>query len=58
MKYAISEMASLLGVTTHMLRHYEKVGIIAPEVNKENGYRYYTSASYSVGRCLSPSATT
>lgn len=42
MKYTISEMASLLGVTTHMLRHYEKMGIIAPEVNKENGYRYYT----------------
>ena len=42
MKYTISEMASLLGVTTHMLRHYEKIGIIAPEVNKENGYRYYT----------------
>ena len=42
MKYTISEMASLLGVTTHMLRHYEKVGIITPEVNKENGYRYYT----------------
>jgi len=42
MKYTISEMASLLGVTTHMLRHYEKMGIIAPEVNPENGYRYYT----------------
>lgn len=42
MKYTISEMASLLGVTTHMLRHYEKVGIIEPEVNEENGYRYYT----------------
>ncbi|MCR4707058.1 MAG: MerR family DNA-binding transcriptional regulator [Clostridiales bacterium] len=28
MKYTISETASLLSVTTHMLRHYEKVGII------------------------------
>lgn len=42
MKYTISEMASLLGVTTHMLRYYEKVGIIAPEVNDQTGYRYYT----------------
>lgn len=40
-KYTISEMASLLGVTTHMLRHYEKVGIIQPEVDPRNGYRYY-----------------
>ena len=42
MKYTISEMASLLGVTTHMLRHYEKMGIISPEVNEQTGYRYYT----------------
>ena len=41
-RYTISEMADLLGVTTHMLRHYEKVGIIQPEVNEENGYRYYS----------------
>ncbi len=40
-KYTISEMSRLLGVTTHMLRHYEKMGIIRPEVNQENGYRYY-----------------
>lgn len=42
MKYTISEMASLLGVTTHMLRYYEKVGILTPEVNEQTGYRYYT----------------
>ena len=41
-RYTISEMAELLGVTTHMLRHYEKVGIIHPDVDEENGYRYYT----------------
>ncbi len=41
-RYTISEMAELLGVTTHMLRHYEKVGIIRPEVNPENGYRFYS----------------
>lgn len=42
MKTTISETAALLGVTTHMLRHYEKEGIIEPEVNPDNGYRYYT----------------
>lgn len=42
MKYLISDMAKLLGVTTHMLRYYEKMGIISPEVNDENHYRYYS----------------
>ncbi len=34
MKYTIGEMSQLLGVTPHMLRYYEKVGIIRPETNK------------------------
>ena len=42
MRYTISEMASLLGVTTHTLRYYEKMGLIHPEVNEDTGYRYYT----------------
>ena len=42
MHYTISEMAALLGVTTHTLRYYEKMGLIQPEVNRETGYRYYT----------------
>jgi len=43
MRYTISEMAVLLGVTTHTLRYYEKMGLIQPEVNRETGYRYYTA---------------
>lgn len=42
MRYTISEMAALLGVTTHTLRYYEKMGLIQPEVNEDTGYRYYT----------------
>lgn len=42
MRYTISEMASLLGVTTHTLRYYEKMDLIHPEVNEDTGYRYYT----------------
>lgn len=41
MRYTISEMATLLGVTTHTLRYYEKMGLIRPEVNEDTGYRYY-----------------
>lgn len=42
MKYTIGEMSQLLGVTPHMLRYYEKVGIIRPETNNATGYRYYS----------------
>lgn len=42
MNYTISEMARLLGVTPHTLRYYEKVGIIQPWTDGENGYRYYS----------------
>mgnify|MGYP000004840754 CR=1 FL=1 len=37
MRYTISEMASLLGVTTHTLRYYEKMGLIHPD--GQRGYR-------------------
>ena len=49
MRYTISEMASLLGVTTHTLRYYEKMGLIHPEVNEDTGYRYYTGVAMSCG---------
>lgn len=42
MHYTISEMAKLLGVTPHTLRYYEKVGVIQPWTDEENGYRYYS----------------
>jgi DNA-binding transcriptional MerR regulator len=42
MKYTIGMMSELLGVTQHMLRYYEKIGIIKPETNEETGYRYYS----------------
>lgn len=42
MKYTIKEISDLLGVTTHKLRYYEKIGIIQPEVNELTGYRYFS----------------
>ena len=38
----IGEAADLLGLTTKALRHYEKLGLIAP-VRSDNGYRVYTA---------------
>lgn len=40
--YTIGETAKLLGVSTQTLRHYEKIGILAPKhTSDKNGYRYY-----------------
>ena len=40
--YSIGETAALLGVTIPTLRHYEKVGLLAPcYIDPETSYRYY-----------------
>jgi len=44
MYYTISDMAKLLGVTTHTLRYYEKENLIRPFTDPNNGYRYYAVA--------------
>ena len=36
------EFAHLCGVSKHTLFHYDEVGILKPEIVKENGYRYYS----------------
>lgn len=36
-------LAKLRGVTTETLRHYDRIGLLVPELkDKENGYRYYS----------------
>ena len=37
----ISELAKAVGTTTDTLRHYEKVGLLAPPARLGNGYRSY-----------------
>ncbi len=42
--YTIKEFAELAGMTTRVLRHYDKIGIFHPDkhgVEFENNYRYY-----------------
>src|SRR5438552_17998902 len=36
------ELAELTGVTTDLLRHYERIGILPPAARASNGYRRYT----------------
>lgn len=40
MRYTIGETAKVLGISSGLLRHYERLGIISPCRNT-NGYRYY-----------------
>lgn len=44
--FSTGEFAALCGVTKHTLFHYDKIGIFSPEIKRENGYRYYTTAQY------------
>lgn len=39
--YSIGEFAKLANVTIKTLRHYEKLGLVTPNYNPDNGYRRY-----------------
>ena len=41
MKLSIGEVARLFNISKDTLRYYDKIGILKPVVNKENGYRFY-----------------
>ncbi len=43
MKYSISQLSKLAGVSSRTLRYYEEIGLLLPREKGENGYRYYTS---------------
>lgn len=43
--YTIGEFSKIGKVSTKMLRHYDKIGLLLPEkINPESGYRYYSHA--------------
>lgn len=41
MKFSIGQVSKLFEISKDTLRHYDKIGILKPEVNETNGYRYY-----------------
>lgn len=41
MKYKIGDVARILGISTDLLRYYEKKGVVRPVKDKANDYRYY-----------------
>ncbi|MFA4132920.1 MULTISPECIES: MerR family transcriptional regulator [unclassified Brevibacillus] len=40
--YTIGEFAKLSKVSSRMLRHYDKIGLLKPSYIEQNGYRYYS----------------
>ena len=41
MKYKIGEVARILGISADLLRYYEEKGVVSPEKDPLNNYRYY-----------------
>ncbi len=41
MKYSISQLSKMAGVSSRTLRYYEEIGLLMPREKGENGYRYY-----------------
>lgn len=40
-KYKIGDVSKILGISPDLLRYYEKKGVVQPEKDKSNDYRYY-----------------
>jgi len=41
MRYKIGEVAKILGISTDLIRYYEKKGVVKPKKDPVNNYRYY-----------------
>lgn len=41
MRYKIGDVARILGISADLLRYYEKKGVVQPQKDKSNDYRYY-----------------
>lgn len=41
MKYTIGKISKLFRISTDTLRHYDRLGLLKPNIDVESGYRYY-----------------
>ena len=41
MEWMVHELAARAGISSRTLRHYDRIGLLAPSRLGENGYRYY-----------------
>jgi len=52
-KFLIGELAKIYNISTDTLRHYDKIGLLKPEQDGSNGYRYYDiSSMFKLSRIL------
>lgn len=42
--YTVKEVTQITGVSARTLHHYDSIGLLCPQRNKENGYRLYRQA--------------
>ncbi|SFE24966.1 DNA-binding transcriptional regulator, MerR family [Paenibacillus algorifonticola] len=47
------QFAKLMGISKDTLFHYERLGILSPEIKAENGYRYYSMNQMDVFKVIS-----
>ncbi len=45
--FTVSQLASRSGSTPHAVRYYTKMGLLRPQINSENGYRFYREKEVS-----------
>ncbi len=51
--YKVGEMAKLFHLSVSSIRHYEDLGLLAPEyISPETGYRYYSTRQFEVFNVL------
>lgn len=46
MLYKIGELSRYSGVSIDTLRHYERCGLLCPQIDSANGYRLYTDSDF------------
>lgn len=46
--YTVGETAKIFNVSTDTLRYYDRIGLLHPWKNGENGYRYYSKAQFEI----------
>ena len=45
-KFLIGELARLFNISSDTLRHYDKIGLLKPEQDHDNRYRYYSIRNF------------
>ena len=41
MRYKIGDVARILGISPDLIRYYEEKGVVSPQKDPYNNYRYY-----------------